>query len=69
MPNKLRKVAIIVLGESIDFGLRLEILVLGWKCARKGQKQKSVLKPCMYAITQKNGHGIERLGKQRKRKF
>ena len=53
MSNKLRKVAIVVLGESIDFGLRLEILILGWKCARKGQKQKSVLKPCMYATTQK----------------
>ena len=40
MSNKVRKVAIVILSESIDFGLRLEILVLGWKCARKGQKQK-----------------------------
>ena len=48
MSNKVRKVAIVILSESIDFGLRLEILVLGWKCARKGKKQKSVLKPsCM----------------------
>ena len=44
MSNMVSKVAKVVLGES----LRLEILVLGWKCARKGKKQKSVLKPsCM----------------------
>ena len=48
MSNMVSKVAKVVLGESIDYGLRLEILVLGWKCARKGKKQKSVLKPsCM----------------------